>query len=135
MVKKGTMGALALFRKYYMEGDSKRFQDVIESIHSMAMANGFAREANGAYMLDHHGNPVFDKEQVHPNCRDATKVIIEYSCGKASQPVEVKGGTGGTRLLFTPDMIAALGQTEVVYEEQDEYGEVVEVRVVAPEDE
>ena len=50
------MGAIALLRKYYMDDDSARFKNVVDSIHAMAMTNGFLRGADGKLLLDAYGN-------------------------------------------------------------------------------
>lgn len=131
MVKKGTMGALALFRKYLAEDDHAAFRAVIASMAAMAGADGFAREKDGSYALDPCGMPFFDKDRVHPLCGVAQKAFLEYTIGKAVQPVQHSGGAGGARLLFDPVAIEAFGAAKLEYETEGELGEPQTVTIEA----
>ena len=134
MTAKGTAGALALFRKFVGKDDHAKFMAVVKSMSMQAMCDGLARNADGGYMLDACGVPIYDEDKLHPHCKAAQQFFIEHIIGKAVQPVDVAGGRGGVRLLFTAADVAAFGNVSVTVPGTDEYGDETAVTVLAEGD-
>jgi hypothetical protein len=116
------MGAISLFRRFMAEEDHVKFMRVIESMEMQAMADGFKRNEDGSYLIEGK-MPVLDLALLHPNCHKAQQAFLEYTIGKAVQPVDIQGGTGGARLLFNAEMIEKFGLDTAQTAMLNEYGE------------